>query len=134
MTQNPTKNTEFEQTVLTGLREIYKQLIVNNQLLERIALGLEKSADTLMEKSGPRYMGTVNEFKDFDWGSIGATILRRDRDNLPDLVKWKDQIYTRRAKTDQDSNVWFSRHLSEGQYDVLIRFIDPPKSKRLDID
>lgn len=109
------------------------------QALQRIADLLERAitlVDQLLTQSqntpGPRYMATAKEFKTFDWGAIGAEILRRDRDQLPDLVKWKDQIYSRRAKPDQDGNIWFSRSLGNGEYDVLIRFVEPPRSKRLD--
>lgn len=112
---------------------------LNIETLQRIADLLER-AICLMDQAlaqsqntpGPRYMATAKEFRDFDWGSIGAEILRRDRDQLPDLVKCKGQIYQRRAKPDQDGNVWFSRSLGGGEYDVLIRFVEPPKSKRLD--
>lgn len=89
---------------------------------------LEQSQNT----PGPRYMATAKEFKGFDWGAIGAEILRRSSDQLPDLIKCKGQIYQRRAKPDQDGNIWFSRSLGNGEYDVLIRFVEPPRSKRLD--
>ena len=87
-----------------------------------------------MTKNGSRYMRTIDEFKSFDWASIGASIVRRDKDGLPDVVRYKERIYQRRAKPDQDNNVWFSCSLGEGTYDKLITFLDPGKSKRLDID
>lgn len=110
---------------------------LENEALQRIADLLER-AICLMDQvlaqssSGPRYMATAKEYPTFNWGAIGAEILRRDRDQLPDLIKWREQIYARRAKPDQDGNIWFSRSLGNGEYDVLIRFVEPPKSKRLD--
>lgn len=121
---------DFEERVIEGMRALYKMLSANNQLLERIAIATEKAADN--DIKGARFMRTAAEYKIFNWGSIGAEVLRRDRDELPDLVKWKELIYTRRAKSEQDGNIWFSRHVSDKEYDVLIRFIEPQKSKRLD--
>lgn len=116
----------------------FNQKKLEIQALQRIAELLER-AICLMDQAlaqnqsgGPRYMATAGEFKNFDWGAIGAEILRRDRDQFPDLIKCKGQIYQRRAKPDQDGNIWFSRSLGNGEYDVLIRFVEPPKSKRLD--
>lgn len=112
---------------------------LQTQALHRVAYLLERAIfaiDQILEQSpsgpGPRYMATAKEYPSFDWGAIGAEILRRDRDQLPDLIKCKGQIYQRRAKPDQDGNVWFSRSLGGGEYDVLIRFVEPPRSKRLD--
>lgn len=105
-----------------------------NQLLERIATTLEKQPEATVTQKGSRYMRTIDEFKSFDWSSIGATILRSDKDGLPDVVRWGERIYKRRAKPDQDNNVWFSCSLGEGAYDKLITFLYPGKSKRLDIN
>lgn len=102
-------------------------------LLERAIFAIDQMlALTQHSGPGPRYMATAQEFKGFDWGAIGAAVLRYDKDGLPDLVRCRDQIYQRRAKPDQDGNVWFSRSLGNGEYDVLIRFVEPPRSKRLD--
>ncbi len=131
--QTQTDQTDFERTVTEGLRHLYKQTAIQNQLLERIASAVELLASASASKAGPRYMKTVDEFPNFNWLSIGAEVMRRDKDRLPDLIKWKEQIYQRRAKNDQDGNVWFSRSLGNKEYDVLIRFIEPPKSKRLDL-
>lgn len=130
---NPTK-AEFESRIINGLIAIYKQLDTQNQLLERIATTLEKQPEATVTQKGSRYMRTIDEFKSFDWSSIGATILRSDKDGLPDVVRWGERIYKRRAKPDQDNNVWFSCSLGEGAYDKLITFLDPGKSKRLDIN
>lgn len=123
---------EFEERVINGLGAIYKMLSANNQLLERIAIAVEKAADS--NTKGARFMRKATEYKSFNWDAIGAEVIRRDRDDLPDLVKWKELIYTRRAKSEQDGNIWFSRHVCDKEYDVLIRFIEPQKSKRLDIE
>lgn len=102
------------------------------ELLERAICLMDQVLATSPSKLGARYMATAGEFKGFDWGSIGAAVLRYDAFGLPDLVRCRDQIYQRRAKPDQDGNVWFSRSLGNGEYDVLIRFVEPPRSKRLD--
>ncbi len=136
MTQAPPNATKvnFENRVINGLLAIHQQLETQNHLLERIAIALENQADATPAKNGSRYIRTINEFKSFEWSSIGAAVLRRDQDGLPDVVRWGERIYQRRAKPEQDNNVWFSCSLGEGEYDKLITFLEPGKSKRLNID
>ena len=61
---------DFEERVINGLGAIYKMLNSNNQLLERIAIAVEKAADS--STKGARFMRKATEYKNFDWDAIGG--------------------------------------------------------------
>lgn len=115
---------EFEQTIIVGLRAIYKLLHENNRLLERIAESLEETA---VPKEAPNYQLRLEEFATFDWASIDATVERSDAQGAA-IVSWKGKQFVRRSPTNKYSPVvFFSRCIGkdeqgENQYERLCTF------------
>jgi DdrB-like protein len=57
----------------------------------------------------PNYQRPLSEYPTFDWPSIGATVLDRDRDG-PTAVEWNGQVFTRRSPDNSfGSAIWYSR-------------------------
>ena len=54
---------DFEQTVIAGLRAIYKILQDNNQLLKRVTISLEEEA---ARREAPNYQLRLEDFPNFD--------------------------------------------------------------------
>lgn len=99
----------------------------NTEYLRRIAVSLEQIALALATGTPPDYQHDLTEFPDFDWSSIGATVVRRDSDGAA-AVSWGGHIYQRRSPQNKfDVAIWFSRYTgkSEGSgnaYERLITF------------
>ena len=90
---------------------------------ERIAIALE-SQDT----KPPQWCKPIKEFKDFDWKSIGATVIKSDRDGVA-VVEWKSREYIRRSPENKfGAAIYFSRSIGKDQatgkanYERLITF------------
>lgn len=82
---------------------------------ERIAAQLERCAGALealaryQAPKAPNYRRPLTEWAGFDWESIGAEVLTRDRDGVA-VVKWGDFTWTRRAPDNKFGEaVWYSR-------------------------
>jgi hypothetical protein len=104
--------------------------------LESIAASLQTMAGA--QQKGARHTRPIAQFKGFDWSSINATVDKSDRYGAA-VVHCNGHIYTRKSKPDFGDDVWFSRSLGKGedgrsQYDVLIKFIAPPKVRSLSQD
>jgi hypothetical protein len=106
-------------------------------------LALESIADSLRvlagaNQKGARHTRPLAQFKTFDWSTIGAAVDKSDRYGTA-VVTCNGQIYTRKSKPEFGDDVWFSRSLGKGedgrsQYDVLIKFLAPPKVRSLSQD
>lgn len=73
--------------------------------LERLAFGLEQ----LVPKATPSYTRSLESFVSFDWASIGATVVQRDRFGAA-VVSWGGHEYTRRSPQNKFGDaIWFSR-------------------------
>ena len=85
-----------------------------NEMLQTIAeclIGIDASLRqmALASNPAPNYQRQLNEYQGFDWGSIGAAILKEDDDGVS-VVEWNGQVFTRRSPNNKfDAAVWFSR-------------------------
>ncbi|MDJ0706414.1 MAG: single-stranded DNA-binding protein [Leptolyngbyaceae cyanobacterium MO_188.B28] len=78
-----------------------------NQLLERIALALERMAPAV----ALNYHAALESFANYDWSAIGAEVAARDADG-PTVVTVNGEPYIRQVSTNQSSPaLWFSRCL-----------------------
>jgi DdrB-like protein len=109
-----------------------------NELLQMIAESLQAVELRLREMSissnpAPNYRRPLSDYRDFDWASIGAIVLKEDKDGATE-VEWNGQVFTRRSPENHfDSAVWYSRCVgkdSDGKnkYLRLITFKPPSES------
>ena len=96
-----------------------------NALLERIATSLERMAP---DAGAPNLQKPIEEFRGFDWASIGAKVVQSDQYG-PAIVEWGGKQFTRRSPQNKFSAaIWFSRSTGEkdsegrAQYERLISF------------
>lgn len=108
------------------------------RMLQMIAESLQGVELHLREMSissnpAPNYRRPLSDYRDFDWASIGATVLKEDRDGATE-VEWNGQVFTRRSPQNTfEAAIWFSRSVgkdSEGKnkYIRLITFKPPSES------
>lgn len=118
--------------IIAPLIEVLNQ---TNSTLERIAIALEKQAESPTGSTNARFRRALSEYATFDWASIKAEIVQRDKSGVS-IVRWGGNEYIRRNK---QLEVWFSRKIgsrpgnngSEAPiYDRLIEFtqIKPARS------
>jgi hypothetical protein len=112
--------------------ETKKKAMTNDQT-ERIANALERIADALEKMSSdpdsagrPKYQRPLSEFPTFDWGSIGAEVLKSDQYGAA-IVSRRGKEYYRRSHDTYGADVWFARGNGKRQdgktnYDWLIKF------------
>lgn len=120
---------------LESLAELLPYLI---KILEHLPLNslintLETITTTQQQPTaGPNYQRTLTEYPNFNWSSIGATVIASDTHGAT-IVSWHDLEWQRRRHPDFDNAIWFSRYTGEtnddGQkiYTRLITFA-PRKS------
>ncbi|PZV13450.1 MAG: hypothetical protein DCF22_10770 [Leptolyngbya sp.] len=93
--------------------------------LERIAASLERLAPT--NQPAPNYQKTLEEFRGFDWATIGASVVQSDPSGAA-IVEWDGQQFTRRSPTNKFGEaIWFSRSVGKDddgntRYERLITF------------
>lgn len=96
----------------TRTDEVLGQLKAQNALLMAIA----KQMEILIEYSAPlspNYQYPLKAFYGFNWGSIGAEPLGKDKYGV-NGVRWNGQVFTRRSKGGKFGDaIWFSRSLGE---------------------
>lgn len=74
--------------------------------LEQLAFGLEQ---LIPPKSAPNYVRPLAEFASFDWASLGAEVVYRDRHGVAQ-VRWGGHDYIRRCPQNKFGDaIWFSR-------------------------
>ncbi len=105
-------------------------------ILERIAVALERLAEP--DPTQPRHVKPLSEYAEFDWDTIGATIIKRDRYGAA-VVEQGGKLYYRRSKSDFGEDIWYSHGLGVDEqgrkrYATLIKFIQPPRVKSLSQD
>lgn len=94
----------------------------NNALLRRLVQLLEATP-----QPAPNYQMKIQDFPNFDWSSIGATVEQTDRDGVA-VVAWRGNQYLRRSAQNKfKPAIWFSRAIGkdeqgENQYERLITF------------
>jgi len=99
-------------------------------LLERIANALERMAPA---ESAPNLTYDLSEFKNFDWGAIGAKIEVKDQYG-PAIVIWQGNRFVRRSPDKYDPAIFYSRCIGKEDnrnvYEKLVTFKELPKNAR----
>ncbi len=89
-----------------------------NEILRTIAASIQGVESHLRQIAvssnvAPNYQRPLSEYPNFDWFSIGATVLNRDGDGVT-AVEWNGQVFTRRSPNNKFTEaIWFSRHLGQ---------------------
>ncbi len=90
---------------------------------ERIANALESQ-----DSKPPQWCKPIKEFKNFDWQTIGATVIKSDRYGAA-VVEWKSREYVRRSPENKFATaIYFSRSIGKdpttgkANYERLITF------------
>ena len=95
-------------STLPGLADVLAMLAVIADAQGRQAEALERIARFMAPKA-PNYRHTLWEWREFDWSSIEAEIIRADNDGVA-LVSWGGYLWTRRAPDNKFGEaVWYSR-------------------------
>lgn len=103
-------------------------LTLTEQTLLRIAAALEKLAAASLPQA-PDHRFPIGDYGDFDWGKIGATVIRGDRTG-PGVVEWNGYTFVRRVaeSAKYGKAIIFSRNAGMdedgAQYHVLVKFTD----------
>ena len=133
--QTEPKNDDRIEKLITVLGKRMNGL---NKTLQMIAVSLQGIELHLREMSissnpTPNYRRPLSDYQDFDWASIGAIVLKEDRDGATE-VEWNGQVFTRRSpQNSYDAAIWYSRSVgkdSDGKnkYLRLITFKAPSES------
>lgn len=114
-----------------------QQFEVIVELLQTQTRVLEQIRDSLNQpKTAPNYQKALEDFPNFDWSSIGATIDGRDHDGVAAVV-WRGNRYLRRSASNKfKPAIWFSRSTGkddkgETVYERLITFAPLSQSEPL---
>ncbi len=94
--------------------------------VERLATAAEALAQGQQRKTSTpaKFIKPIEEFRNFDWATIGAKVEYRDSDRIVAGVSWRGATYERKSK---HGDIWFSRNIGrddEGNpiYETLIKF------------
>lgn len=107
---------EFEAKIIELLESFERSL-------ERIAIALESNRS----ERAPNYQATLEEFANFDWQAIGATVEKSDSFGVATVI-WQGNRYVRRSPENAyGATIYFSRaigkdEMGRNQYERLITF------------
>ncbi|HEX5080663.1 MAG TPA: single-stranded DNA-binding protein, partial [Blastocatellia bacterium] len=102
---------DFDEKLIVKLGQ---RISEQNEILRMIAESLQGVEAHLRQMAissnpAPNYRRPLSEYQDFDWGTIGAIVLKEDNDGATE-VEWNCQVFTRRSPENHfDSAVWYSR-------------------------
>jgi DdrB-like protein len=133
--QNSSQSDDRIEKLITVLGQRMNGL---NKTLQMIAESLQSVELHLRDISissnpDPNYRRPLSDYREFDWASIGAIVLKEDGYGATE-VEWNGQAFTRRSPQNSfDAAIWFSRSVgkdSEGKnkYLRLITFKAPSES------
>ena len=102
------------------------------EIQHRQMVAIEKLAELISQlvpnnTAAPNLQSTLENFKTFDWSTIGATVERSDQYGAA-IVTWRGQQFVRRAPSNKFGEaIWFSRctgksETGENVYERLITF------------
>ena len=103
--------------------------------LEQIALCLEQS-NFNFRAAAPCYTRSLAEFSNFDWASIGASVIQSDSSGAT-IVRWVNHDYVRRSPANKFGEaIWFSRSVGRDEqgntaYERLITFKRLPAAEAI---
>jgi ssDNA-binding DdrB-like protein len=111
----PQSETQINKDYIDKLITVLGQrLKTQNETMQGIANSLQEIESHLRHiaissNPAPNYQRTLDEYLTFNWESIGATVLREDRDGVTS-VEWNGWIFSRRSPSNKfDAAIWFSR-------------------------
>jgi hypothetical protein len=134
--QNTSHSDDHIEKLITALGQ---RINVLNKTLHIIAESLQDIESHLRQiavssNPAPNYQRPLSEYANFDWSSIGATVLTRDKDGVA-AVEWNGQVFKRRSPNNKyDAAIFFSRCLGKdaagnNQYARLIKFTPPAEAE-----
>lgn len=89
------------------------------QALERIADVLDRFAPT----NAPNYQRSLEEFRTFDWHSIGASVERTDQYG-PAVVNWQGYQFIRRSPSNKFGEaicyLYLNNYFTQQQQQILL--------------
>jgi DdrB-like protein len=106
-------------------QQMMAALAENNALLRQLIQQLNQQSDA--ERPAPNYQSRIEDFQNFDWASIGATVEYTDSDGVA-VVSWRGNQFLRRSAQNKfKPAIWFSRAVGkdengENRYERLISF------------
>jgi hypothetical protein len=106
-------------------QQLMAALTENNHLLQQLVQQLNQQAQT--DRPAPNYQSRIEDFQNFDWARIGATVEYSDSDGVA-VVSWGGNQYLRRSAQNKfKPAIWFSRAVGkdengENRYERLISF------------
>jgi DdrB-like protein len=131
--QNTSQSDDRIEKLIAVLGQRMNALIETLQIISESLQGVESYLRQIAVSSNPNYRRPLSDYQDFDWASIGAIVLKEDRDGATD-VEWNGQVFTRRSPENKfDAAIWFSRCIGKdgdgnNKYVRLISFKAPPES------
>lgn len=104
---------------------LLRSITVQSAILTEISRSLAVIAGSMA--TAPDIRVPIETYVGFDWESIGAKVLRNDKDGAS-VVEWNGKHFKRRAPDNKfEACIWFSRCVGKDEagnnkYDVLISF------------
>jgi DdrB-like protein len=109
--QNESQNDDRIEKLITVLGQLMNGLNKTLQMIAESLQGVESHMLQIAVSSNPapNYRRPLSDYRDFDWASIGAMVLKEDKDGATE-VEWNGQVFTRRSPDNSfDAAIWFSR-------------------------
>jgi len=133
--QNTSQSDDRIEKLITVLGQRMNAL---NKTVQMIAESLQDIESHLRQiavssNPAPNYWRPLSDYRNFDWASIGAIVLKEDEDGATD-VEWNGQVFTRRSPQNRfAAAIWFSRCVGKdadgaNKYARLISFKPPSES------
>jgi DdrB-like protein len=125
----------YIEKLITALGQ---RLKLQSDIMQAMAVSLQAIESHLRQiavssNPAPNYRRPLSNYRNFDWTSIDAIVLKEDGDGATD-VEWSGQIFTRRSVENKfDAAIWFSRCIGKdadgnNKYVRLITFKAPSES------
>ena len=133
--QDATQSDDRIEKLITVLGQRMNTLTRTLQMIAESLQGVELHLREMSISSNPapNYRRPLSDYRDFDWASIDAIVLKEDRDGATE-VEWNGQAFTRRSPENKfDAAIWFSRCVGKdadgnNKYVRLITFKAPSES------
>jgi hypothetical protein len=109
--QDATQSDDRIEKLITVLGQRMNTLTKTLQMIAESLQGVELHLREMSISSNPapNYRRPLSDYRDFDWASIGAIVLKEDGDGATE-VEWNGQAFTRRSPENKfDAAIWFSR-------------------------
>ena len=96
--QDATQSDDRIEKLITVLGQRMNTLTKTLQMIAESLQGVELHLREMSISSNPapNYRRPLSDYRDFDWASIGAIVLKEDGDGATE-VEWNGQAFTRRS-------------------------------------